>query len=122
VCLDIVCLDIACLDIACLDIACLDIACLDIAFLDIACLDIACLDIACLDIVCLDIACLRPEGFYFDHSAFESQKAFQPKLFIVLFYVSFVCKCVLCYCHRVSTQLQLKNISYHVKMVSMTET
>jgi hypothetical protein len=30
---------------------------------------------------------------------------------IVLFYVKFVCKCVLCYYHRVSTQLQLTNIS-----------
>ena len=34
---------------------------------------------------------------------------------IVLFYVLFVCKCVLYYSHRVSTQSQL-NISYHTKV------
>jgi hypothetical protein len=33
-----------------------------------------------------------------------------PKL-IVLLYVLFVCICVLYYCHRVSTQLQLTNVS-----------
>jgi hypothetical protein len=33
--------------------------------------------------------------------------------FIVLFCVLFVCKCILYYCHRVSTQLQL-NISYFI--------
>ena len=32
----------------------------------------------------------------------------------VLFYVQFVCKCVLYYCHRVATQLQLTNISHHI--------
>jgi len=34
--------------------------------------------------------------------------------FSVLFYELFLCKCVLYYCHRVSTQLQLANISYHI--------
>jgi hypothetical protein len=32
-------------------------------------------------------------------------------VFIVLFYVLFVCKCLLYYCHQVSTQLHLTNIS-----------
>jgi len=34
-------------------------------------------------------------------------------LLFLLFYVLFVCKCVLYYCHQVTTQLQLTNISYH---------
>ena len=37
--------------------------------------------------------------------------------FIVLFCVLFVCKCVLYYCQRVSTQLQLANISYRIVLL-----
>jgi hypothetical protein len=39
------------------------------------------------------------------------------QLLFVLFYVLFVCKCVLYYCYRVATQLQLINISYHIKLL-----
>jgi hypothetical protein len=56
----------------------------------------------------------RTLPYYFDHSGFESQKDFQQKL-IVLFHVLFVCKYVLYYCHRLSTQLQLTNISFRIR-------
>jgi len=32
----------------------------------------------------------------------------------MLFYVLLVCKCVLYYCHRVTTQLQLTNVCYNI--------
>jgi hypothetical protein len=44
---------------------------------------------------------------------------------IVLFCVLLVCKCVLYYCHRVATQLQLNisyHISYHTKKVARPST
>jgi len=37
----------------------------------------------------------------------------------VLFYVLFACKCVLYHCHRVLTQLQLTNISYHISQIDL---
>jgi len=39
---------------------------------------------------------------------------------IVLFCVLFVCKCVLYYCHWVSTQLQLTNIYLYLSSTHMT--
>ena len=40
------------------------------------------------------------------------------RLLFVLFCVLFVCKCVLYYCHRVTTQLQLTNISYQNRILT----
>ena len=40
-------------------------------------------------------------------------------LLFVLFYVLFVCKCVLYHCHRVFTQLQLTNISLSIPLLPL---
>jgi hypothetical protein len=52
---------------------------------------------------------------------FFSPSSVIPNFFVALcfvrfvsFCVLFVCICVLCYCHRVATQLQLTNISHHI--------
>ena len=61
-------------------------------------------------------------GFYSTWWWWSSSSYISPALFqnccvvlcivcFVSFYVLFVCKCVLCYCHRVTTQLQLTNMS-----------
>jgi hypothetical protein len=41
-------------------------------------------------------------------------------LFTLLFCVLFLCKCVLYYCHLMSTQLRLLNISYQHNFVKRT--
>ena len=38
-------------------------------------------------------------------------------ILILLFYIKFVCKCVLCYCRSVLTQLQLTNVSTHQRTI-----
>ena len=57
-----------------------------------------------------DYSAINVSAYHLTNSGLKSQKAFQPKLLIVLFYVLFVCKCILYYCHRVSTQLRLAKI------------
>ena len=57
-----------------------------------------------------------PVGFYNKYLSFSSTLGVicVVPLLLVLFYVLFVCKCVLYYCHRVASQLQLTNVSYHI--------
>jgi len=40
-------------------------------------------------------------------------------LLFVLFYMLFVCKCVLYYCHRMTTQLQLTYIYIYIYIISL---
>jgi len=76
------------------------------------CVDCVVLCIVCVFCVVLCIVCVSIVLFYVLFVCFVLFYV----LFVcfVLFYVLFVCKCVLNYCHRVSTQLQLTNISYRI--------
>jgi hypothetical protein len=49
------------------------------------------------------------------HDPHSSKLVIYVVLLFVFFYVLFICKCVLYYCHRVLTQLQFTNISYHIR-------
>ena len=69
---------------------------------DCVVLCIVCVDCVVLCIVCVDCVVLCVVSIVLFCVLFVST---------LLFRVFFVCKCVLCYCHRVSTQLQLTNIS-----------
>ena len=59
--------------------------------------------------------------FYCYISVFLLLCMFRVFCFIVLFCVMFVCKCVLYYCHRVSTQSQVTQfiVSYHTNKLTI---
>jgi len=59
---------------------------------------------ACLFLSCKAYARVKPAKT--GHGLHSSQ--------IVLFYILFVCRCVLYYCQRMSTQMQLTNISINL--------
>ena len=70
-------------------------------------------------VVCFVYFCLMLEIMYFYFYVFLLLCTFRfvYSVLILSFSVLFVCKCVLYYCHRVSIQFQLTNISYNNKYI-----
>jgi len=114
------CLCLLCCSMYCLCRLCCFMYCVYCDVLGIVCVDCAVLCI--VSIVLFYVLFVSSVLFYIlfvsivlFHVLFVSSVLFY-MLFvsIVLFYVLFMCKCVLYYCHWVSTQLQLTNISYRI--------
>jgi len=70
--------------------------------------------IPCFFLSCMANARVKPaKTGHGPHSSKKNCVVLYILCFIVLFCVLSVCKCVLYYCHRLTTQLKLTNISYN---------